>query len=255
MKEELGENYTNWLLAICGIFVFLNIDSMWSWSVDLAHHYALAFRISEQWVLTSTSDPTLGEMNIYPRGSHIIAAIFGFFVNSIFLGVQLVTLVSLALLWLSAILILNSLQKKLATISLMTFTGLLFFNSAFAKFDLHGHEVVGNFFYAQLVGHSVLFISIIFAINLEKKFGVICSVVALVLLMLLNATIHLLPALEMLGLIFGLLFAYVLFDAKPRISINQKLTISIPIALFALVGIFLHPSFSAMRVISENNGS
>lgn len=254
MKNDLGGHYIVWLAAVCGIFVLLNIDSMWSWSVDLAHHYALAFRISEQWTLTSSSDPTLGEMNIYPRGSHIIAAILGFLVNSTFLGVQIVTLFSLAFLWLSAILILNSLKNTLAVFSIIVFTALFIFNAAFTKLDLHGHEIVENFFYSQLVGHSVLFISVIFAIGLEKKLGTLWSVVTLVVLMLLNATIHLLPALEMLGLVFGLLFVYVFFEARPESNIKQRLAIATAIALCALASIILHPSFAAMRAISENNG-
>ena len=62
MKRQLVVNNMLWLLGIVGIFVFYNIDSMWTASVDLSHHYALAFRISEQWMLISLADPTLGEM-------------------------------------------------------------------------------------------------------------------------------------------------------------------------------------------------
>jgi hypothetical protein len=255
MKEEFDKNRTVWLLlAVGGLFVFLDLDSMWSWSVDLAHHYALAFRISENWVLTSSNDPTLGEMNFYPRGGHVIAAILGWFLNSTFLGLQVATLVSLASIWLVAILILNSFKTPLAITSLVAFTGLLLFNSLLAKFELHGHEIIGNFFYAQLVGQAVLFIGMYFCMTLEKKLGAFFSIFALACIMLLNATIHLLPALEMLGLIFGLLALYVISTEKYDYNIVRRAVIAFPVMLFALLGLVLHPSFSAMKAISENNG-
>ena len=71
------------LISLVGIFlVIIEMDSIWTHSVDLAHHYALAFRISENWTLVGTDDPTLGEMNFYPSTSHALAAIVGLFFNS-----------------------------------------------------------------------------------------------------------------------------------------------------------------------------
>jgi len=229
---------------------------MWTWSVDLAHHYALAFRISEQWILTSSSDPTIGEMNFYPRGSHIIAAIVGVVVNSTFLGIQITTLLSLALLWMSILLILNNLPVGLAVKSIICLVGLVILNAASTEFNLHGHEIVGNFFYSQLVGYSVLFLSIWSAICVEKKHGSLPAIIFLTALMLLNAWIHLLPALEMLGLVCGLLFAYIFFEGEsiPKLKSYKFLTVLF-IGLIAILGITLHPSFSAMRLISKNNGS
>lgn len=253
MKQILNK-YCAWSLGIvASLFVFLNIDSMWGLSVDLAHHYSLVFRISEQWVLTSTSDPTLGEMNVYPRGGHVIAVVVGLILNSPFLGLQVTSLIAFALLWLFAILILDSFPEDQATISVIVLLGLIVVNVLTVKFDLHGHEIVGNFFYSQLIGHSILFASIFAAITLEKKYGVIWSCAGLLLLMLVNAAIHLLPALQMVGLIVGLLAVYV-FQRSPGFSIVQKLKLAVPLGAFSICAILLHPSFSAMRKIAENNG-
>ena len=63
------------LLALAAIFLIVKyMGSMWSDSVDLAHHYALVARIAEYWGLPAGVDPTLGEMNFYPHTSHAMAA-------------------------------------------------------------------------------------------------------------------------------------------------------------------------------------
>ncbi|WJV63238.1 hypothetical protein PCO87_03845 [Pectobacteriaceae bacterium C52] len=244
-----------WMIGVSAIFILYNVDAMWSSSADLAHHYALAYRISEQWTLVSHSDPTLGEMNIYPRGSHIIAAIIGVLVNSTFLGIQLTTLISFSLLWLSAIYILNGLPSYARTIALITALALVMVNHFVFKFDLHGHEIVGNFFYAQLVGHAFLFLSMVFAISIEKKNGVLWAIVALVPLMFFVAIIHLLPALEILGLIVGLI-AVLVFTEYQNGRVGVRILIFATAMLLISIGtIVLHPSFAAMRAISGNNGS
>jgi hypothetical protein len=249
---------TYWLFIVCGLFIFYFIDSMWSGSVDLAHHYALAYRISEQWVLISSNDPTLGEMNgemnVYPRGSHIVAAIVGRFVDSTFLGMQITTLLSLAVLWLSVILVLNSLRGVLASLSIIIFTALIFLNFLFTKFDIHGHEIVGNFFFAQMVGHSMLFLGILFSIYLEKTRGVLWSVALLTVLMLINATIHLMPALQILGVVFGLLFTYIFFNSEFQNTTRHRFFIAVIMAMLGILCMIIHPSFTTMASISKHNG-
>lgn len=250
----MSKNYFLLLVVVCFLLTLLYIDSMWSLSVDLAHHYALAYRIGEQWVLSATNDPTLGEMNIYPRGSHIIAAVVGSVFNSTFVGIQITTLLSLAFLWLGVLLIMHSLQRQLATISVLLFTVLIFLNAVTAKFDVHGHEIVGNFFFSQLVGHSILFFSIFLSINTEKKYGSGCAIVLLIALMAINSWVHLLPAVEMLGIIFGLIFFYVMFDFLIYKKIKITSIKMLFIGVIAILILFFHPSFSAMKALSQNNG-
>jgi hypothetical protein len=243
------------MLAIAMIFVLLNINSIWSQSVDLSHHYALAYRLYEQWGRISPSDASLESMTIYPRGSHLIAALFGALLGSTFLGIQITALISLALLWLCAILILNSLPGNKSSAALTTLLILLIVNKSTLKFDLHGHEIVGNFFYSQLVGCAVLFAAMLLAIKIEKTRGVLWACVALFVLMFVNATIHLLPAIEILGLIGGLLVVDVLFEHDPDKSTAKKVAYSMLLTFVSVAGILLHPSFSAMRELSRNNGA
>ena len=66
------------------------------------------------------SDPSLGvTMNFYPRGSHIIAAIVGTFFNSTFVGIQLTTLASIAIIWLSVLAMLKGMPQRIANAALL----------------------------------------------------------------------------------------------------------------------------------------
>lgn len=244
-----------WVLALAAVFVFLNVDSMWSLSVDLAHHYALAFRISEQWVLAPQMDPTLGEMNTYPRGAHTIAATLGVLSNSTFLGLQLTVLLSFACLWLAAVFILDSLPRVERTVSLVAFVALLSANALIFKFDVHGHEVIGNFFFSQLVAHAFLFAAIVVAIAVEKRRGSLWAGAVLVPMMFANESIHVLPALVMLGLIASLVAVHLFLEYRDRTLDPRKVVFGSSIATVSFVGFFLHPSFAAMREAASHNGS
>ena len=255
-------NYSLWFLILLSFFVFFNIDSLWSVSVDLAHHYALAYRISEQWWLTAYQDPTLGEMNFYPRGSHVIAAIIGAVFNSTFIGIQLTTLSSIAVIWLSILVILNSMPRRIANVALLSFFILFLINAFIFHLDVHGDEVMtlleeqyDNFFYSQLVAHAFLYLSLIFSMHIEKKHGALLAVVSLVPIMLFIATIHLLPAVQILGLIGGISAIKIFTTYKNREDFGKiKIAIAAIIPIASTIGLVFHPSFSAMRTIAKNNG-
>lgn len=74
------------------------MDSIWPGSPDLAHHYALVARIAEHWILPATFDQTLGEMNFYPRYSHIAPALAGSLFGSPLIGLKLVSLIAVLIL-------------------------------------------------------------------------------------------------------------------------------------------------------------
>ena len=249
-------NYLLWFLTLLGFFVLFNIDSLWGGGLDIAHHYALAYRISEQWWSIAFPDPTLGEMNFYPRGGHIIAAIIGTVFNSTFIGIQITLLASIAVIWLSILVILNSMPQRIAIVALLSFFILFLVNTFILRFDVHGYEVIGNFFYSQLVAHAFLYLGLIFSINIEKKHGTLLAAVSLVPIMFFIATIHLLPAVQILGLIGGI-SAIKIFTAYKNREDFSKLKIAaaaiIPVA--STIGLVFHPSFSAMRTLAKANGT
>ena len=249
-------NYALWFLILPVFFILFNMDSLWGGGLDLAHHYALAYRISEQWWLTTYFDTTLGEMNFYPRGGHVIAAIIGAIFNSTFIGIQLTKLASIAIIWLSILTILNSMPRRIANVALLSFFIFFLVNTFILRFHVHGYEVIGNFFYSQLVAHAFLYLSLIFSMHIEKKHGMLLAAVSLVPIMFFIATIHLLPAIQILGLIGGIT-AIKIFTTYKNHEDFSKIKIAavaiIPIA--SSVGLVFHPSFSAMLTIAEKNGT
>lgn len=237
------------------ILIIFRLDSMWSGSVDLAHHYALAFRISEQWALLSSNDPSLGGMNIYPNLAHTSAAILGFLVNSTFLGLQLITLLSLALLWAAVLICINSLPFRIAFTSSIGLCVLMILNAKYAILNIHGSEIIGNFFFAQLFGQAVLFVAMAISIYLERYQHKIAALLFFLLSILINVKAHLLPTVEMLGTLCGLVLVNLFVEENFISGILNKLLVSFAILLAAVLGIIFNPSFIAMRMISENNGS
>ena len=265
-------NYSLWFLILLGFFVLFNIDSLWSFSIDLSHVYALAYRISEQcwsltypdtipsdmsehWWLTTYSDPTLGEMNFYPRGGHVIAAIIGTIFNSTFIGIQITILASIAVIWLSILIILNSMPRLIANVALLSFFIFFLVNTFILRFEMHGNEVVSHFFYSQVVAHAFLYLSLIFSIHIEKKHGALLAAVSLVPMMLFIATIHLLPAVQILGLIGGISAIKIFTTYKSDEDFSKlKIAVAAIIPIASTVGLVFHPSFSAMRALAKNEG-
>src|SRR3954468_3709966 len=86
------------LVLVVVALVLWNFDRLWSLSIDLAHHYVLAYRLAEEWRLP-VKDPSLGEMNFYPWMAHALAAIAGTVLSSVYAGLQVVALLSLAAVW------------------------------------------------------------------------------------------------------------------------------------------------------------
>lgn len=246
------------LIVFAGIFlVIANMDSMWSGSADLAHHYALSFRIYENWSLTTAYDPSLGVMNFYPKISHTLAAVAGHIFNSPFLGIQLISLLALALLWGAVIFILNTLPLRVAYISSVGLVCLLTANSGYLNFEIHGDELVGNFFFSQLVAQSVVIFAIAIAIYLElKKYSDYAIVFFLIVIIFIVTGIHLLPALELLGVFFGVVAInnYMLLSGHR----HQRLKIHLCYlaTIIAVAGsVLLSPTFMAMNKASRNNGT
>jgi len=255
IMQILPSRFQVLLLLFTGcVLVMSSMDSMWSHSVDLAHHYALAFRIAEQWHLDSPDDPTLEEMNFYPNLSHTFAAILGFVVNSTFMGVQLVALLSLALLWAGILYVINTLPSRLALLSSVVLLLLLILNKKFLGLNVHGAELIVNFFFPQIVAQAVIFTGISIAIYLELKKGRSQAYIFLALLIAINTSVHLLPTLELLGLLVGLTVLNNFLDHES--SRDQVKTVFLPVAviLAALSGVIFNPAFSAMRKMAEHDG-
>jgi hypothetical protein len=247
------------ILSLLGVAVLLigwAMDSMWSASVDLAHHYALVARLSEYWHLPPGMDPSLGEMNFYPRAAHVLAAFAGSVFDSPLIGIQLVSLVSLIALWAATAFMLMSLPRTSAIWTSAAFVVLLVLNKLAVHAELYGDEIVGSFFFPQLVAQALVFVAMACVLRMEQR-----QVRPVVRYMVLSGSVvlitgvHLLPALELLGL-FTLLIMLDVFaghGASRRASMKTA-GVGVALLIVTVAAVVLHPAFAAMKLISDHNG-
>ena len=242
-------------LAAASLLVW-SLDSLWGNSTDLAHHYALVARLSELWTMPYSGNATLGEMNYYPRSSHIMAAIVGRVLGSVLLGMQFITLLSIVVFWASLISIMLSVPKKSGWIAALLLSAALWANRSYFNLELGADEVIENFFYAQLVAQAFAMLVVAISLALERQ-GVNPTLrYALLVAGIYIATgMHLLPALELLCF-FAVLVGVDLYQ-KGNLHTRHWRSALVPLLLLlgAAAALLTHPSFAAMSGISNNNGS
>ncbi|MFA9216865.1 MAG: hypothetical protein ACEQSK_07135 [Sphingomonadaceae bacterium] len=246
-----------WLLPLSALVLLpLLTAALWTDSVDLAHHYALVARLAQHWTLPGTSDPSLGEMNVYPHLSHVMAALVGRVLGSPLLGLYASAQAALLLLWLALLGLVRAQPARTACYSAGLLGALLLLNRYALHAELHGAELVGNFFFSQLAGQTLVAVAALAALQLERRaapplwrFGLLAAAAYLCM------AIHLLPALELLALLALLALSDV---AETRATLRQRLRRGAPLlALVVVTGwlMWRHPGFAVMRSISGHNGN
>ena len=245
------------LLASVVLYLLARIiDNLWGTSVDVAHHYALIARISENFSLPAGFDTSLGEMNIYPARSHVMAAVLGYFLHSPLLGMQVMGILSVMAGWCALFYMLLSLPRKSAIVAAGSLVLLLVFNKFVSHMELHGREISSDFFYAQLVGQAFALVMMTVLMYLERKDFSRWFRYAMTLAVIYFAIgIHLLAALEILGFFSFCLLADTLagLQQSKREAIKRGLLGLVLIAIGAIL-VVRHPYYAAMKSISLNNG-
>jgi hypothetical protein len=253
----------HWLLLIIwtALLIGWKIDSIGSLSVDLAHHYALVERLADKWWLPPISDPvaaeldwrSLGEMSYYPAAAHRIAAVLGRILQSSFIGMQATALLALAVIWAMIAFILFRSPRPVAVASSIALAVGLVVVAHVLRLPIHGDEITGPFFFAQLAGQCVALLILAAWIALERDGD---DQRRRYLLMLgapaFTVSFHLLPALELLGF-FGCVIAFEFLTA-PHAGRLRNLVERALILAAATALVVIHPAFRAMLMIADNNG-
>lgn len=243
------------LIAVVAV-TYSFVGFMWTESVDLAHHYALVVRLMEYGNAAFPLDLSLGEMNVYPRLSHQMAVVAGRWLASPLAGLQTLAVLSLVLLWAGLAWLINTLPPRMAAIASLVVAGLLAANRYWLPIPLHGDELIGNFFYPQLLGQMLCVALIGVNLTLEKRAAPLWLRYGLMVpATYLLVGIHLLPALALLTMM-GLMIAAELLlmwrRRQPGLAVAGATGAG---ALLAALGaVVLHPGFAVMRSISKQNG-
>lgn len=238
------------------VLLFLFRDKMWTASVDIAHHYGLVSWLAEHYRMPAAIEPTLYEMSTYPPVSHAIAAVLGVVLHSPMLGLHIASLLALALLWLSILAILLAFRDGRAVAAIVILAALVLLNRFSLGVDLHGREIVNNYFYSQLVAQAFLFAILLAAMAVERRAGVVAAVAAMAVGILLTSSTHLLAAVELLAVTLGII-AIAVLEAAFRDGKRRWRVLALgALAGVAVIGITLsHPSFAVMAGIASNDGS
>jgi len=243
----------------CISLLLLTSNQMWSQSVDMAHHYALVTRLFDLGNVVAP-DPSLGEMIFYPRLSHRIAAWLGTPFNSPIVGLQIAALSSMIAAWVGIVSMLASFGRHVRIRALIAFAVLLIANRIIFKLNIFGSELVDNYFFSQLFAQAGMLCVLAIALLLERceiRRGYRYTFLIVAILVIEGA--HLLPALELL-VCMGVLVLSDLVDrwigkrTASHAGFYTYLLLSGSVLLGTAAAVLVHPTFGAMRMISENNG-
>ncbi|HZP19287.1 MAG TPA: hypothetical protein VFB16_03685 [Bauldia sp.] len=238
----------------CIWFLFARLDYFWSGSSDLAFTTLLVSRRMEAFDLVSASGPSLGTLYSMPQLAFIPAAIAGALFGSPVVGVQIVSLLALLAVWLAGALAARTVPAGIAPSFLVTAFVLAILNDASLRVELFGGEIVGNFFYAQLVGQALTMVVIAATVFLEGRGGhphTRYIVVALAIAVLVN--IHLIPAAELL--VFLLLTVFLDLRRSPPGMRLWRLGEGGLAVFGALLLIVLHPGFADAASATFSDGT
>jgi len=242
------------LLIIGAIdFVIRHFNTLWSGSVDLAHHYALVAYIEGHFRAPSNV-PYLAEMSFYPHYSHALAAMLGTVLGSPLMGLQLLTLLAIYGLWAAIAIALGTLPQRQAWVFLPFFAALLALNRFVLHAELFGQEVINNFFFAELVAQALCAWIFTLMLLMERRGKpALLRYMFCVAALHLAVQVHLLPTLELFGSL-GLLIVLDVVAVDGRQRLRTALLGGIALILGGAV-IVLDPAFAAMRRLSANNGA
>ena len=242
--------FVAWFL-VTAFLVSLYAERLYSSSIDVGLHGSLVSRLMQSWQLPAV-DPYLAEMATYPNISHLLASILGQQFDSAITGMQVVGYFSVLLLWgaIGASLIrLPRCSFACASIGLTIF---LVANRLWLGLEIFGNELVGTYYFAHFVAQAISICALVTALNLQhSKPDSRIPYLMLGLTAPVLASVHLLPAFEILGTL-GIL---VLLELASRRKDVRRWGFGAAVLLTGAALTFINPDTMSMIRVSVNNGA
>lgn len=234
--------------AACLIVVYLFGGQILSLSIDVPHHFAVVDELMKHGEAYLHTAPNIGPMADYPRMGHWIAAAAGHLVRSGLLGLWLVAILSVYTTYFGLAAIASDDGRFLSSVIFGALSLALVFTHG-----IIGFEIVGNFFYSQLVGMAVAVMAFVAALRLTSPFARVAVTVTGAAFV---ATIHALPAFFMLAtLMTAMALKIVIVGWTQRRLDRMEFAGLAVLVLLAGALLVLHPSVQAMRHIAKNDGT
>jgi hypothetical protein len=229
---------------ICLGLVFLFGGRILSLSIDFAFHYGLIDALMK----TGTADPQIvGAMSGYPKLGHWIAAGLGYLIGSGVVAMWLVSIVSIYVCYYCLARIAGHGGRLLTVVGFVALVLL-----ATQTYAIVGDEVVGNFFYPQLVGTAVYFATLLMLVenrNTWLRLGLALGLFAFTL------EIHTVPALHLAAAFFLLLVieaALEFFRTKRLSFILHAPVVLFPVGVLLTLG--FDPSLRTAVTLAQSGG-
>lgn len=243
-------------MLFLGVALFA-ANTVYGGGADLAHHYWVTAWLYDAGVTHAHPGYTTGVMGLYPEGSHVLAAAVGALVGSPLLGMHLVSLLSVALVWLS----IGGLVAMLPSSGRWWAAGFLSLGLLLSAHEMplrvqyHGWELIENYFYAQIVGQAVFWLLVwTTARAVLKRRSLLRTTAPVSIAAVVLTQVHVMPSVQLVGLL-GLICLY---NLVMRIQAGERgpdLLPPIAVASLTVVAVVLSPGFRAMREISLNDGA
>lgn len=233
------------MATLAGLALLIYYGKFIQLTGDFIYHYLLVDEIMRNGFVRHAA-PNLGVMSVYPSGAHWLAALIGWAFGSGLVGIVIVSILSVYLCYLLILEIIG--RNQIANVALAVAAFLLLRGTN----SLIGWEVSINYFYSQLVTDVFLFAALLWLskdrdLLHQAAFTAIVGAVAMCIHAL--GPIHLMGAGTLLVLYRSLKQWH---DTKRFPRAAAGIVAGLVIADLAILA--LHPSFRAMRSISENDG-
>lgn len=249
MKNEFEIKTSHLLFGAC-ILAFL---TLWfarftqTNSYDLVQHFLLVDELTKHAGISPDAFDRIGLMISYPPIAHWLATIIGWIGGSGLVGIMIVTIASLYLCY---VLIINLIG---ASSPIRTVLFALCFILLIPTRSLIGWEVVGNFFYPQLVANVAYFGILLLASKILQNWKQ-----SSLLLLGGFVTMWIQPLVAIHILATGCaLMAFQLWNRWKESTFQRATDAACLVALVAgsILIIFTNPAFRVMRKISANDGA
>ena len=227
------------------------------WGADPVGHYSLAYWFAHHWTLPAADDLTWHIIADNPPAAYIAAALVGRVAGSTFMGMYLVASAAVVLVWCALAALLALLPAPRRWIALGGLTLLLALNTSAGplRLDVHGFEIVINYFFAQIAAQAVVWWLVWFAVRRRLKGrSAISTAVPIAVVAVLSTYIHALAAVELLALVGCLATTEAV--VRWRDGRRELTALAPPLGLFlaTAAAISVMPPFRAQRGFARNDG-
>lgn len=248
MTNQTGLRVSPFLLVGCvlSFLIFWFGRYIQTSSFDLVQHFLLVDEIMKHAAIRPDAFQRMGAMALYPPAAHWMAAVIGWISGSGLVGITIITIASVYLSYLLAILLVGARSPANVLLFALAFLLLRFTRSQI------GWEVVANFFYPQVVADVVYFGVLLWVSRNQEDWK---QATAFLLTGLLTMWIQPLVAVHILAA-GCVLMAFQFWDHWSKKSIHRTMSAAYVALLVvgSIVVVLTNPAFKVMRQISANDG-